>query len=338
MSKRVSMQDIADRLNISKYAVSLALNGKKGVSEETRELVVKMAQRMGYFGVAYEKAAANKILVCIPEYIRWDSFFYNGIYWAVENRAKQKGYTALIVSISPEMEEHNQLPDLFYEMGFVGIIAIGVFRESYVRFLSEQNSSLVCVDQYYFGVPVNAVVTESIIGAYQLTRLAIEKGHTRLGFVGSIHVTSSIFDRWCGFQKALLEAKLVQNPEWNITDNSPLDVLYSDSDVLYNYLRGLEALPTCWICGGDRMAIALIEAIKKMGLRVPEDISVVGFDDLEVSHLVDPPLTTAHIDRTQMGRVAVDMLIEISRKPRRPRKMELITSVVQRESLAAPKS
>ncbi len=333
MPKRTSMQEIADRLNISKNAVSLALNGKPGVSDQTRDLVIKTAKQLGYSNYEPDNMTSNKIMVIIPEYIRNDSFFYNDIYWAIENRAKQKGYLAIMLTVSTQMEQAKELPSLYYEIKFAGAITIGILSENYMSFLHTQIKNIVSVDHYYFNMNIYSIVTANVEGCFQITKLAIEKGHKDLGFVGSITATASIYDRYCGFVRALLDAGLENHAEYNILTDSPLSELMSNPDDLYRILSAMPRYPTAWICGGDRIAIAMIEALKRLNLRVPEDISVLGFDDLEVSAILDTPLTTVRVERKLMGRLAIDRLIGIINNKSLDIKTCIGTSVIVRSSL-----
>lgn len=311
--KRVSMQDIADRLQLSKNAVSLALNGKAGVSDETRSMVISLAQKLNYnnMGVESASAASKNILVFIPDYIRDDSFFYNGIYWAIEQRASQKGFNAVMAVITNDMQQKNVLPPVFNEMDFAGFLLVGVLNESYVKYLSQLPPALVSVDHNYYGVPVPAVGTANLMGAYQITQKVIGYNHTEIGFIGSSNMTSSIYERWCGFQRALQEAGLPCRPEYSIHDDSPLGILLSDPSDILEKLRKFPRMPTAFVCGGDRIAVATIHALKQLGYQVPQQVSVVGFDDIELASYVEPRLTTMHVKRKEMGMQAVDLLLKL---------------------------
>lgn len=312
-AKRVTMQDIADRLQLSKNAVSLALNGKAGVSDETRSLVISLAQKLNYNNMGLEASASHgkNILVFIPDYIRDDSFFYNGIYWAIQQRASQKGCNAVMAVVTDEMQLKKALPPVVSEMDFAGFLLVGVLKESYVKYLLELPPAILSVDHNYYGVAVPTVGTANLSGAYQITQKVIGYNHTEIGFIGSSNMTSSIYERWCGFQRALQEAGLACRPEYNILDDSPLGVLLSDTSDMLQKLRGVSRMPTAFVCGGDRIAIAAIRALKQLGYQVPQQVSVVGFDDIELASYVEPHLTTMHVKRREMGALAVDLLLKI---------------------------
>lgn len=334
-NKKVSMQDIANRLDISKNAVSLALHNKSGVSEETRELVIRMAQKLNYSisGADSKNKQSNKILVIIPEYIRNDSFFYNNIYWAIENHSKLRGYTAILSCVSQEMQQSNQMPPIFGDIEFMGIIMVGVLPMSYVAFLQSKTSNIVSVDQYYNDLDIDCVLTANIPGSYKIAKYVIGQGHRKIGFAGSIHVTSSIYERWCGYQQAMMEANIPIDPRYSITAISELTSLLSNREEMQERLMELTEFPTAWICGGDRIAISLIEALGRMNIRVPEDVSVTGFDNIEASMLITPPMTTVNVKRTQMGNTAVDLLLQNADKEHVPSSIEISADVIVRSSV-----
>lgn len=333
-SKKTTMQDIADRLNISKNAVSLALNNKPGVSEETRQMVLSLATKLNYeFSRNSSSLSSKNILVFIPEYIRDDSHFYNDIYWSVDYYSDRIGYIAIMTTITEEMQRNKSLPKIAEEISFIGILLVGVFDELYISFLENKCENILSIDHSYYDQPVPSVVTANLEGAYVLTKHVISCGHKKIGFIGSIHSTSSLYERWCGFNKALKDFNITTGKNYNIQKPSPLNVLLSDPEELKSAIEDLEELPTAFICGGDRIAIACIEALRMLSLKVPEDISVVGFDDIEMAKYIQPPLTTMHVRRKEMGHVAVKQIIKQSVEKLQPDRISLAPSLILRSSL-----
>jgi len=336
-TNKITMQDIADRLNISKNSVSLALNGKPGVSDETRELIVSLAHKLGY-SVPENKSpdSCNNILVFIPEYIIDDRYFYNDIYWSVDHYSKKYGYNAIMTTITAEMQDNNLLPKICSEIPFIGILLIGILQDDYVRHLTDKYKYVLSVDNCYYALSIPCVVTANMEGAYTLTKEVIRLGHSNIGFIGSTAMTSSIYERWCGFNLAMQETGLSAENGFNIKHDSPLGVLLSDPDELLCFLKEMPKLPTAFICGGDRIAIACINALKQLGYRIPEDISVVGFDNIEIGQYITPTLTTMNVKRREMGKVAVSELLKMARKQEFQQRTSLFPEYVKRESLLYP--
>lgn len=336
IKKKVSMAVIAERMGISKNAVSLALSNKAGVSEELRAAVRKTAQELGYThnpnGGGAEKS--RNILVLIPEYISADTFFYNDIYWSIEKESKTQGYTAIPTSVSAEAEGALEAPPILGQLDFCGIILVGIFRTAYVRRLLEAGLPVLSVDQYYDDLPVDAVVTANVQGAYTVVQHLIGQGHRSIGFVGSIGMTASLYDRWCGFRKAMEHNGLPVDPSLCILDSTELGDLMSDPDEMASFLDRMQTFPTAWFCGGDRIAITLIQALVRRGLRVPEDISVAGFDDIQASRVIAPALTTYHVRRELMGATAVDYLVhDLLRCPDERMIISLYGDLIPRDSV-----
>lgn len=314
--KKVSLQTIADALGISKYAVSLALNNKPGVSDELRQKVFETAREMKYEKSKRRTSVKNlNIIVIIPEYIRMDIYFYSVIYWAIEKCIQSKGHTAILTSVSKEMERDLVLPGYLTELDIAGVLVVGVLSEAYIKKIQNTKLPLVSVDQYYDAVNIDSVGTANEEGAYQMVEYLINKGHSDIGFVGSIDTTSSIYERWCGYMKAMSAHKLNIIKEHCILDTSPLESLFSMPDELEGYVDKMASFPTAWFCAGDRMAISLINVLKQRGIRVPEDVSVVGFDNQELSWTNVPALTTYNVKRTEMGKLAVERILEKIESP-----------------------
>ena len=308
--KAVSLQTIADQVGVSKYAVSLALNGKAGVSASLREQIIRVAKESGY--VRSPKTTPAKklnILVLIPQYIQNDTAFYPNVYWAIEQSIQEQGHSAIFTSVSDEMSHFGQLPSALQEAKIAGMIVVGQVPVSYMRKLLDTGLPCVSVDEHYRTVDVDCILTANTHGADQMVQHLIDCGHTDIGFIGAIHTTSSNFDRWVGYQNALARNGIAVNRSHCITADSPKESLLSRFDELSRHLDGLPSLPTAWFCANDGTAVTLISLLRLRGIRVPEDISVVGFDDQSMAAMISPSLTTYHVPRKELGRAAVHLLL-----------------------------
>lgn len=327
------MQDIADRLNISKNAVSLALNNKPGVSEEMKKAIMNEAKRLNYAGMGESRKNDNNILVLIPEYIWNDNFFYSKIYRSIEKEANKNGCNAIMCTVTRELEEKLELPEVYEALNFKGIIQVGVLKEEYVRMVKEKVQLFVLVDHYYEGLPLEAIVTNNVEGAYNITSYLIESGHRELGFIAPIGMTFSFQERWKGFLKALEAYHLPLNKEYCIIKESPLNQLMSAEDELRSTIREMKALPTAWVCGNDRIAFALLNILHEMDIKTPEAVSVAGFDDLDAASVIIPNLTTVRVDSELMGQLAVRALLLLCENYHTPVRHEISTELVFRKSV-----
>lgn len=331
-----TMQDIADTLGISKNSVYLALNDKPGVSESLKKRILETADSMGYGGFL-SGAKSRCIMVVTPEYLRNDAFFYSEVFWAVEREAKKRGYLSISASISPESEAQLQLPALPEGVEVTGFLLVGILQRAYVKKLSGMQIPMICVDIPYPGLPMTCIASANHSGGYTAAKHLIDKGHSRIGFIGPIHTAQSVYERWCGFQQAMEQASLPVDGSFNITGQPGQFELFDTADVLEPRFAGINRYPTAWFCAGDRIAITVINLLTVRGVRVPEDVSVIGFDDIPLAQIVMPQLTTMHVDRSRMGRLAVEYLIQTAERKRAPLSVCLPCYLVERGTVAVPR-
>jgi DNA-binding LacI/PurR family transcriptional regulator len=307
---KVSLQEIADKFGVSKNAVSLALNNKPGVGEELRENILKAAQELNYQGLTKKNVnKSNNFLMLIPEYIKNDPNFYNGLYWAIENEAKLRGYNAILACVDKNMENELRLPNVYTELSIRGIMILGVFEMDYIRMVSGLNLPLVSVDSVYENFKIDAVGNANFESGYCMTSYLIEKGHRDICFVGPLNIRN-FFERWNGFCKAMRDNHLKIDEGRCVCYDSSMTMQYRNCDEIEAYIAKMERLPSAFICGGDHIAVALLGVFTQRNIRVPEDVSIVGIDDIELSRMITPQLTTYAIDRPKIGYYAVEMLIQ----------------------------
>lgn len=331
--KKTSMQDIADVLNISKNAVSLALNNKAGISEALRSKVVQTAISMNYggYGKLGDSLGNNLVALCVPSAIGGFSQFYSSVYWAIEKELSSHGYRSLLTSITQDMENSLNFPEVLLEQKLKGVIVVGVLSKEYVLKMANSFDNFVQVDNYYIDQAINSVVTANVEGGYEATKFLIEQGCKRIGFVGDIRIYNSYKDRCKGYTLALSDADIPIVSSRSFTDST----LFSPILDLKAIMEGIkkERLDAIF-CTSDRLAIQLIGMIHKSGLKIPQDISIIGFDDTENSDIVNPPLTSMRVPRAELGHVAATLLIEkINNIKKPPSTISIYPKLIQRKSV-----
>ncbi|WNS41715.1 LacI family DNA-binding transcriptional regulator [Paenibacillus sp. MMS20-IR301] len=336
--KKVSMQDIADRLHISKNAVSLALQDKRGVSEEMRYRILQVAQEMGYGQFAERTSAGGNVLILMPERIMGyqdnDHFrFFHDLIWGLEKSIRKRGLTAVISPVDAEMEAKLQLPQACKEVSYAGIILFGIVDKAYARLVWELDTPLVMFDSYHRELPCPVVASANTEGAYEAVKLLIRSGHRRIGFIGPANLTTSHEERWLGYWSAMQESSL------------PLDtgtiMVYSagfqdTEQEIEDYLNGLDTYPTAFFCGNDRIAYLLARQLRKRGLRIPDDISIVGFDDLHYEEDSGPGMTTMRVEKEQMCEAAAEMLLSLKSANREMLRHYIRPTLIIRKSVMEP--
>ncbi|MGN0482721.1 MAG: LacI family DNA-binding transcriptional regulator [Lachnospiraceae bacterium] len=311
MAKAVKLADIAKKLGVSTVTVSKALSDKKGVSEDMRQKIKVLANEMGYRQPSAKKRLKPRntynIGVLVSEHYlgKYDSFYWQ-MYQAVTTKAIQKECFTILEVISEENEKKCVLPKVIQEKKADGLIIIGRLERNYLDALNDRAGvPIIYLDFYEEKQKNDAVISDSFYGAYQLTDYLIEMGHKKLAFVGTILSSSSITDRYLGFTKALLEHQLEQRKEWLIEDRNLED---GRIDTV-NKLTIPQDMPTAFVCNCDLTASELIRKLTDQGYRIPEDVSIVGFDNYLYPGLCDVAITTYEVDINEMARKAVYALL-----------------------------
>lgn len=312
MAKAVRLADIAQRLGVSTVTVSKALSGQKGVSEEMRAKITQLAKELGYqqtfaqSGRKTDRSYNLGVLIAECYLDKYDSFYWQ-MYQQVITKASKKGCFTLMEVVSTEMEENAELPQIVQEQKIDGMIIIGRLKKEYLKNLSQQTEiPLVYLDFCDEGQETDAIISDSYYGAYSLTNYLFAMGHTRIAFVGTLLATGSITDRYFGYAKSLLEHGLQVKEEWVIEDRDK-ETGNINADL---WIRLPEEMPTAFVCNCDLTASFLIKKLREAGYLVPEDISVVGYDNYLFPGLCDVAITTYEVDVEEMARKAIHTLLK----------------------------
>ncbi len=310
MAKAVRLKDIADRIGVSTVTVSKALSGQKGMSEELREKIHALANDMGYVPPVSRKADfTNKsytIGVLIAEQFMSEySSFYTRMHQQVSQIAMDKGCFTMLEVISAENEAARTIPRLLEDNKVDGVVVVGRLDEQYLRTIKETiGIPMVFLDFCNHTGDEDAVVSDSYNGAYCLTNYLFDMGHKDIAYVGTRLASGAITDRYFGYAKSMMEHGAKFNGDWIIDDRGPNGVMDP-----VNYFKFPSKMPTAFFCNCDMAASMMIKKLKENGYRVPEDISVVGYDNYLFPGLCDIRLTTYGVDTYEMGRNAVLNLI-----------------------------
>ena len=331
MKKQVTMSDIGKELNVSTVTVSKALGDKDGVSEELREKIKVKAAQMGYrynnsAKMAREGRTHNIGIVVAKRYFAETSSFYWVMYKHLVEYLARKNYYALLEVVSDESESLCQEPKSITANKIDGLIVLGQMTDDYVKSIRKISKPTVLLDFYGSKSSVDCVLSDSFYGSYMITCHLLENGHTNIGFVGTISATSSIQDRYLGYYKALLEYNIDLRQDWIIDDR--------DEHNSFNEVVLPEDMPTAFVCNCDEAAYRLVNQLKEMDLDVPEDISVVGYDNYIYSTISRPQLTTVDVNSKKMAAEAVDIIVKKIKDPSYTIGRTLVTgNLIKRDSV-----
>ena len=311
MAKTVKLADIAEKVGVSTVTVSKALSGQKGVSEEMREKIKQLADELGYRSPSENKRQTTEkqynIGVIIQEvYLdKYDSFYLT-MYQELNKRAVARGCFTLLESMSRESVLSNVMPLLVQEKKVDGLIVVGDMTQTYMEQLeAEAGIPVVCMDFYNDTINLDTVISNSFYGTYALTNYLFQMGHKKIAYVGTVGTTNSITDRYLGYAKSLLEHHIEVRKDYVIDDR---DTKTGRMD-LDKYYQLPEDMPSAFVCNCDLAASYLIRKLRANGYRVPEDISVVGFDNYLFPGLCDIGITTYEVNIGEMARRVVHKIV-----------------------------
>lgn len=339
-TSRVRMKDIAEELGISVNAVSLALNNKPGVGNETRQAILSTARLLGYLETKEKYLRTYSSIhfgVIMQKQYSEDLGFYGKVLMGVTEEARNRGYNAIVDFFDDEQMTVSQA---IQERRVAGVIVIGKISDENIASLKSYRVPFVIVDHASLAHQVDSILTDNKRGGFLITRYLIDQGLQRIGFFGDLDYSLSIKERFFGFFEALYaqhgdRQKLYHElEECSILTNIERAALKSDTTEIVRRLQALKQLPRAFVCGNDRAAIALQVALQSLGYRVPEDISLTGFDDIDLCERVRPRLTTIRVDKEAMGRLAVQRLCYRLQHREAPfRNIVMSVELIQRESV-----
>lgn len=309
--KNVTMKDIADEIGISVVSVSNALSNRSGVSDSVRQKVIDTAEKLGYKYTSEKAAKDNEgntiaVIIATRYATKFDSFYWN-IYRKLSQKFLEEGYSSVLEMLSGDNEKELVMPSILSNTAIDGVIVLGQISEKYIHGMSELGKPLVLFDFYNKCSEYDTVSTDNFYSAYLITNYLISQGHREIGYVGDIMATSSILDRYLGYSRSMIESGLPLREEWRITDR--------DEQGYFVDLTLPENLPTAFVCNCDETAYNMIETLKAAGIRVPEDVSVTGYDDYIYSQISTPQITTVKVNSGKLIETCVDVMMKKIKNP-----------------------
>jgi DNA-binding LacI/PurR family transcriptional regulator len=333
MSARgVTIAQIASAAGVSVPTVSKVLNGRQGVSAATREQVQRLLEEHGYARRGRARPSSGLVDFVISDLgTQWATALLRG----AQAEAARLGLDMVVTTTHGEPVGTPGWVEHLAERGSDGVVlVVSELLDAGRDELQRLRTPVVLVDPVRSApASLTTVVATDWAGGRDATEHLLGLGHRRIGFITGRPELECHLDRLDGYRSALLRAGLVPDPAL---------VRHGDSRVGGGLRHGTELLraadrPTALISGSDEQAYGVYQAARDLGLRVPEDVSVVGFDDVELCQWVSPPLTTVRQPLADMAREATRIVVDLSRGGVRPTsRLELATTVVVRQSTAAP--
>jgi Transcriptional regulators len=322
--EKTKMSDIAKALNISTISVSRALAGQDGVSEELRSKILLKAGEMGY--LKPKGLSDHRILVLHQKPFVQDNSNYSFMIQGIEKALQSAGCEYDVEFVRRE-SQGRQLPNKMLKgAGYDGILFIGKFETDYVKFVTQKIESFVIYTGYSPEGNYDAVWYNFNNAGYRQCEYLIQKGHRAIGYLGNSSGYVSR-EKVLGIQSALEDRRIPAEEAFFI---------YAEDEFrekILELFKG-EKIPTAIICQWDYTAVKLIKYLHDMGLSVPDDISVIGSGNTEMSSLCIPALTTLELYIDYACETAVELLFKKIGRPEKPGETVLINStLIERDSV-----
>ena len=333
----ITIKEVAERAGVSQSTVSLVLNNKKSVRESTRKKVLQVIEEMDFHPRRSARTLASKrtgnigFVISDIHFTRAEPF-YTRIFLGCEFEARRFDYYILLTSVGETFSRKN-LPRFLKEGNVDGIIAAGSMNDKWLYEMRKMGIPVVLIDYFPPKQKWPCVLIDNVEGGREAVRYLLELGHEKIAFIGGSAFHPSIQGRYRGYVMAMEENGLNWQ-DWVIRDE--IETRVEDG---YNATKKIllkKEIPTALFAANDAMATGALKAIHEKGLKVPDDISVIGFDNIEVTNHTEPPLTTMSVRMEEMGAKAVNMIHDIiDQKKSLQEKILVPVDLVKRSSCKA---
>jgi LacI family transcriptional regulator len=308
--KQATIKDLAKRLNISTSTVSRALSDHPDISRDTKEKVQTLAREMDYQPNTMAKSLQQKqsliIGVVVPQV---KHFFFASIMSGITDVAYQAGYTVMICQSNEDFQREKSNIDVLISHRVAGLLisisSTTTNCDHFIR-LKRRGIPLVFFDRVCMEVDVSTVVVDDYDGAFNATEYLVRKGYQRIGNLGGPEFLSISRLRFNGYRDALQKHGMPFREEWIVRGG------LNEEDGVESAARLLmqaKILPDALICVNDPVAMGAISHLKKNGIKIPENVAIVGFTDNPMAEMIEPPLTTVRQPAYQIGKTAAELLL-----------------------------
>ncbi len=307
--KEVKLEDISNKLGVSIVTVSNALKGKKGVSDNMRAKILKVAQSMGY-QIQKEEQQQSKTsymigVIVAEKYVKEFPSFYMDIYKYIAQETTKRGSLTVLEIIDKNKEKQYQNINIFLNVNVNGVIIIGQLDKNYIHAVKcNYKVPVVCVDYYDIEEGIDYIITDGYGGTEKIVNMLIQFGYRHFQFVGTPQATHNIMDRYMGYCKALEKHNLKSQQK---------NFLYDRDYTVSDYRLDVEVpdkLPEVFVCNCDKTAKILAEKLAKKSINIPKDVAITGFDNFHPQLYNGLYLTTYENDEKIIARISVSTMFK----------------------------
>jgi LacI family transcriptional regulator len=305
---KVTLKEIAIRAGVAANTVSRALNGRSGISETTRKRIIKIASEMNYIpdriASSLRSKKTNLIGVMVPNIV---NPYWADIIRGIEDCAYQNGFQILLSISEEDNMREESIIDQFRSLRVAGLLLTPSYESrELIRSIADLSIACVLINRRYMGYNIPFVMPDNVNGIRQAVSHLVELGHEHIGFLNGHPGSMTSQIRYNAFTESLRESGLNPSSCPYSMCSGIFDSAYEESKKIFQSQNHMTAI----ICFSDFVAFGVYKAAQELGLNIPNDMSIVGFDDIELTSIVSPPLTTIHIPRHDMGASAMTLLVD----------------------------
>jgi LacI family transcriptional regulator len=316
-----TIKDVAKKAGVSISTVSLVINKKGYVAPKTREKILNVIDDLNYKPLHSARKLATQKTGNLG-YIVWEAhfseveIFYSQIFLGMEYAARETDHYILLTTVKEEFDPKEDLPRFLKFRDVDGVVLAGRVPHSLIEYLEHQGLPFVLIDYAIPGKVYNSIVIDNFNGAYQAVEQLIKSGKQNIGFIGGSYYHPSIKERYRGYKEALESKGLGTNGYFEKhsylknEETSP-EIGRSGIQHLLERNQNLDAV----FCCNDTTALGVVNALKNQSRTIPDEVAVVGFDDISSAAFCTPSLSTVRVPKLDIGKQAYKLLTEIIDNP-----------------------
>ena len=329
-----TMKDIARLAQVSTSTVSHVINGSRFVSDEIREKVMRIVAELNYTPSAVARSLKVRETKTIGLLVTaTNNPFFAEVMAGVEQYCQQHQYNLIIATTGGDGKRLQQNLQTLIHKQVDGVLLMCGDSRFQADMELEVSLPLVVMDWWFTELNADKILENSERGGYLATKSMVDAGHQKIGIITGNLIKSVAKNRLQGYKKALSEANIVLNPDWIV--ESHFD--FEGGIVGAQKLLALSDRPTAIFCCSDTIAFGAYQAIQNLGLRIPQDISIMGYDDIELARYLFPSLSTISQPKAELGKLAVETLLQRIQEPNENyRTLVLEPACILRESVSSP--
>lgn len=315
MSSKPTIKDVAKNSGFSVSTVSLVVNNKPNVGEDARRKIQKIINELGFHpqgsarGLA-SSASGNIGFIATNDHFTHAEPFYTRIFLGTEFEARKHHYYILLTTVAHTMKESIEIPRFLLEHNVDGVIIAGKIGSSWIEYIRKRGIPILLIDYELPRSPSSTIGIDNRGGARAVVKHLRKGGHSKIAFIGGDIRHSSIAERYDAFREELELEGIKMNDAWVSIDEPDTRLIngYEGAKKVFSHATDR---PTAVFAANDVMAIGCMRYLKEAGLNVPNDVAVVGFDNIEACLHTEPRLTTVNVHREELGSLAVRRIVEM---------------------------